>query len=87
MDETGANNKGKRHWCWMVGNKEVTVFKLANSRGKKALTSFLPSFEGKVISDGYGVYNAYEKENWQVSLLTCEEILKDLLTAEIKIWP
>jgi transposase len=87
MDETGANNKGKRHWCWMVGNKEVTVFKLANSRGKKALTSFLPTFEGKVISDGYGVYNAYEKENWQVSLLTCEEILKDLLTAEIKIWP
>jgi transposase len=68
MDETGANNKGKRHWCWIAGNKEVTVFKLANSRGKKALISFLPEYEGKVISDRYGVYNTYEKENRQICL-------------------
>jgi transposase len=68
IDETSSNNKGKRHWCWMAGNKEVTVFKLANSRSKKALSSFLPEYEGMVISDRYGVYNTYERENRQICL-------------------
>lgn len=68
LDETSANNKGKQGWCWIAGNKEVTVFKLTNSRGKKVIESFLPSYEGKVISDRYAVYNIFDEAKRQVCL-------------------
>jgi transposase len=68
LDESSANNKGKLGWCWIAGNKEVTVFKLTNSRGRKALEQFLPEYEGKVITDRYAVYNMFEDKNRQVCL-------------------
>lgn len=68
LDETSSNNKGKRHWCWVAANSVVTVFKLASSRGKKVLESFLPEYEGKVISDRYAVYNIFKQEKRQVCL-------------------
>ena len=40
-----------------AANKSVTVFKLMNSRGMKALEQFLPEYEGKVITDRYAAYN------------------------------
>jgi hypothetical protein len=40
-----ANKQGKRGWCWVTGNKSVTVFKIANSRGQKILESFLPDMQ------------------------------------------
>ena len=42
LDETSHNNKGNRAWAWVAASKMATVFKLASSRGKKALMSFLP---------------------------------------------
>ncbi|WP_410521010.1 IS66 family transposase [Candidatus Tisiphia endosymbiont of Beris chalybata] len=68
FDETSSNNKGKRHWCWVAANSVVTVFKLASSRGKKVLESFLPEYEGKVISDRYAVYNIFKQEKRQICL-------------------
>ncbi len=38
LDETSAKNKGDKHWCWVATNKSSTVFKIANSRGKKVKT-------------------------------------------------
>lgn len=68
LDETTSNNCGKRHWCWVAASRAVTVFKLTNSRGKKALEHFLPEYEGKVITDRYAVYNIFENGNRQVCL-------------------
>jgi len=68
LDESGANKKGKRGWCWVATNRESTVFKLTDSRGKKALESFLPEYEGKVISDRYAVYNIFDEDKRQVCL-------------------
>jgi transposase len=68
LDETSASNRGKSGWCWVAGNKGVTVFKLSGSRSKKALESFLPEYEGKVISDRYAVYNIFDPEKRQVCL-------------------
>ena len=68
LDESVANNKGKLGWCWVAANKCVTVFKLTNSRGRKALEQFLPEYEGKVITDRYAVYNIFATENRQVWL-------------------
>lgn len=68
LDETSSNNQGNRHWCWVAANKTVTVFKLANSRGQKILESFLPEYEGKVISDRYAVYNKFDISKRQICL-------------------
>ncbi len=68
MDETGHKNKGKRGWCWFLGNEKVNYFSLTNSRGKKVLTKLLPEYDGLVISDRYGVYNYFDSENRQVCL-------------------
>jgi len=68
LDESSANNKGKLGWCWVAANKVITVFKLMNSRGRKALEQFLPEYEGKVITDRYGVYNVYDNEKRQICL-------------------
>lgn len=68
LDETSANNKGNRHWCWVAANKAITVFRLANSRGQKALKSFLPEYEGKVISDRYAAYNMFDSNRRQICL-------------------
>jgi transposase len=68
LDESVTNNKGKLGWCWIAANKSVTVFKLMNSRGMKALEQFLPEYEGKVITDRYAAYNIFANENRQVCL-------------------
>ena len=68
MDETGHRKKGKRQWCWLAANKEVSVFKLDSSRGTKALEQFMPSYKGNVISDRYAVYNIYDEEKRQICL-------------------
>lgn len=68
LDESSANNKGKMGWCWVAANKVVTLFKLMNSRSRKALEKFLPEYEGKVITDRYAVYNIYDRERRQICL-------------------
>jgi transposase len=68
LDETSHNNKGKRGWAWVAASQDVTVFKLANSRGKKALENFLPEYIGNVVSDRYAVYNIYDSEKRQICL-------------------
>ena len=68
LDETGAKNQDKRYWCWVAANKDVSVLKITDSRGKKALEGFLPEYEGKVITDRYGVYNLFDGAKRQICL-------------------
>ena len=68
VDETGHNNQGKRHWCWVLANKAVTVFKLASSRGRKVIEGLLPSYSGMIISDRYAVYNHFDPKKRQICL-------------------
>ena len=68
LDETSSNNKGNRDWCWVAANKSFTVFKIAASRGQKVLESFLPEYEGNVISDRYAAYNIFDSSKRQICL-------------------
>ena len=68
FDETGASNKGARHWCFVAANKTVSVFKIAASRGMKSLESFMPDYAGKVISDRYAIYNIFDESKRQICL-------------------
>jgi transposase len=66
IDETGHRNEGKRGWSWAVTNKELTVLKVSESRGKKVLKSLLPGYDGIVVSDRYAAYNYFSRENRQI---------------------
>lgn len=81
-DETSHNNKGKRSWAWVATNKTVTVFKLASSRGMKVVTSFLPSFTGKIVSDRYAVYNVFDSEKRQICLAHLRRDFKRFLHSQ-----
>ena len=68
FDETSSNNQGKRHWCWVATNQELSVYKLSNSRGKGAFESFFPEYEGRAITDRYAVYNVIDDHRRQICL-------------------
>jgi transposase len=66
IDETGHKCQGKRGWGWILTSRDVSVLKLASSRGKKVLQSLLPSYEGKIISDRYGAYRYFDSNKRQI---------------------
>lgn len=66
MDETGHKSCGKNGWGWMFTNRDVSVLKLASSRGKKVLESMLPDYEGWIISDRYGAYRYFDDRKRQL---------------------
>jgi len=66
IDETGHRCRGEKGWGWLLTSREVSVLKLASSRGKKILQSLLPAYNGQVISDLYGAYCYFEEEKRQI---------------------
>lgn len=65
-DETSANIKGKKHWAWSFSNKDISVIKIENSRGKKVLAKMLSDFKGLLISDRFAAYTYFEKNRRQI---------------------
>ena len=58
-DETGWRVNGKTHWLWCFGNSTLTYFMIDRSRGSPALAKFfIREFDGTLISDFWGAYNA-----------------------------
>lgn len=68
IDETGHKSRNNKRWCWFFGNKNVSFFKLANSRGAKVLKAVLPGYLGNVISDRYAAYSLFNSSKRQVCL-------------------
>ena len=58
-DETGWRVNGKTHWLWCFANRSETYFLIDRSRGSPALLKFFTEvFEGTLVSDFWGAYNA-----------------------------
>ena len=58
-DETGWRVNGKTYWLWCFGNRTLTYFMIDRSRGSPALRKFfIREFDGTLISDFWGAYNA-----------------------------
>ncbi len=57
LDETGWQEKGKRHWLWVAVTRLATVFLVACSRGRQALRELSgEQFQGIVHSDRWSAY-------------------------------
>ena len=58
-DETGWRTDGKTRWLWCFGNSNLTFYLIDKSRGSPALAKFfIEEFNGTLITDFWGAYNA-----------------------------
>lgn len=58
-DESGWRVNGKTYWLWCFANDELSYFLIDRSRGQPALLKFFTQeFEGILVSDFWGAYNA-----------------------------
>jgi hypothetical protein len=75
-DETGWRVNGKTHWLWCFSNDELTFYLIDRSRGSPALRKFFQDeFQGTLISDFWGAYNAVLCRKRQMCLV---HLLRDL---------
>ncbi len=65
-DESGANKMGKKYWAWSFSNKDLSILKIEQSRGKKVLQKMLADFKGTIISDRFSAYNFFQKNQRQI---------------------
>jgi len=78
MDETpikaGRQKKGKMRqgYFWPIyGDSDEIVFHYAPTREHRYVQTFLGSYSGTLLSDGYAAYAAYAKHNGQVTHAQC----------------
>ena len=79
-DETSWRVSGKTHWLWAFANHDLTYYMIDRSRGEPALLRFFTEeFEGTLVSDFSGAYNAVVCAARQGCLV---HLLRDLHTVE-----
>lgn len=79
-DETGWRVNGKTHWLWCFGNSTLTYFMIDRSRGSPALQKFFTQeFDGTLVTDFWGAYNAVACADRQMCLV---HLLRELEQTE-----
>jgi transposase len=79
-DETSWRVAGKTHWLWAFANDDLTYYMIDKSRGEPALAKFfIEEFQGTLISDFWGAYNAVVCAARQGCLV---HLLRDLHTVD-----
>ncbi|MDQ3754142.1 MAG: IS66 family transposase [Acidobacteriota bacterium] len=67
VDETGWRERGKLHWLWLNATKDVTVFRLLNSRNQAAAREVIgKSKRGVITTDRYPGYSWLSDERRQL---------------------
>jgi transposase len=89
-DETSWRVAGKTHWLWAFATGDLTYYRIDRSRGEAALRKFfIEEFQGTLVSDFWGAYNAVVCAARQGCLV---HLLRDLHTVDHygrggKQWP
>jgi len=65
-DETGWREDKKRAWLWVFATECVSLFVIAQSRGRKVLQRALEGFLGKLVSDRWSPYKWVETARRQL---------------------
>lgn len=79
-DETGWRVNGKTHWLWCFCTRDLTFYMIDRSRGSPALAKFfLEEFDGTLVSDFWGAYNAVGCAQRQMCLV---HLLRELEQTE-----
>jgi transposase len=89
-DETSWRVAGKTHWLWAFATNDLTYYLIDRSRGEPALRKFfIEEFQGTLVTDFWGAYNAVACAARQGCLV---HLLRDLHTVDHygrggKQWP
>jgi hypothetical protein len=79
-DETSWRVGGKTHWLWCFANDALTYYMIDRSRGEPALRKFfIEEFQGTLVTDFWGAYNAVVCAARQGCLV---HLLRDLETVD-----
>ncbi len=79
-DETSWRVAGKTHWLWAFANEDLTYYLIDRSRGEPALLRFfVEEFQGTLVTDFWGAYNAVVCAARQGCLV---HLLRDLHTVD-----
>ena len=69
-DETSWRVDGKTNWLWCFSNSDSTFYMIDRSRGSPALVKFFTDeFEGTLVTDFWGAYNAVACADRQMCLV------------------
>lgn len=84
-DETGWRVNGKRHWLWCFATDALSFFLVDRSRASPVLLRFFAGeFDGTLVSDFWGAYNAVVCARRQKCLV---HLLRDLEYTEQYLSP
>jgi transposase len=65
------NKNTSKWWTWCVVSDDMAAYRIEKSRSQKAAERVLGDFEGIVMTDGYGVYKALERDKPRLRLAHC----------------
>jgi transposase len=68
-DKPNATHKGF-HWVYFAPTEKLVCFDYRTGRGREGPAAFLKDFRGAIQTDGYSVYDSFEKPG-QILLLSC----------------
>ncbi|HEX4955428.1 MAG TPA: IS66 family transposase [Thermoanaerobaculia bacterium] len=74
-DETrwrfSGRGETKTHWVWCLTSSSVAFYRILASRSKDAASTMLDQYEGSVVADGYGAYQALARAGPGFTLAHC----------------
>jgi len=87
-DETGWRVNGLTWWLWCFANKSTCYYLIDRSRGRPALEKFfVEAFDGVLVTDFWGPYNAVMADDRQCCLAhLLRELEKVDLTNSSAVW-
>lgn len=70
-------------WVWCLASQDVVFYRILDSRSKDAAEIMMPQYEGTVIADGYGAYQALARAGPGLQLAHCwAHVRRKFLEAE-----
>jgi transposase len=77
------NSNTSKWWTWCVASNEIAAYRILRSRSQKAAQEVLEGFEGVAMTDGYGAYQALERDGPNLQLAHCwAHVRRKFLEAE-----
>jgi transposase len=63
--------KAKRWWAWTLAREDAVVYRILDSRSQQAARQVLADYQGIVMADGYGAYDALARGSPGFALAHC----------------
>jgi transposase len=66
-----AKSQRKKYWAWCVTSTDTAYYRIFDNRSKDAARQLLAGYQGTVVADGYGAYEALARAGPGFTLAHC----------------